>query len=110
MCPLLPDRCRTGAQLALSPWPGGPPGSETFRGDRPWSDVSTTLEPLFDHSDEDGSLTPAECAAMLPRLEEIIDRRRHDADPVHRRRVEDTRELVAVMRACVDIDADLLFC
>ncbi|GAA2432252.1 hypothetical protein GCM10010405_13980 [Streptomyces macrosporus] len=43
-----------------------------FGGQRPWSDVSTTLTPLLDHPDDDGpDLTPAQCAAILPRLEEI---------------------------------------
>jgi hypothetical protein len=45
-----------------------------FGGDRPWSDVSTSLEPLLDRPDDGGGeLSPTECAALLPRLESIVD-------------------------------------
>ncbi|MET4922389.1 hypothetical protein P3L51_08500 [Streptomyces sp. PSRA5] len=82
-----------------------------FGGDRPWIGVSTTLAPLLDHPDDDGpDLTPAQCAAMLPRLEAIIGQRQHDdSDPVLRRRLEDTRQLVAVMNLCLDKDVELIF-
>jgi hypothetical protein len=80
-----------------------------FGGDRPWSRATTTLTPLLSHPDDDGLLTPAQCAAMLPRLREIADQRRHDEDPVHQRRVEDTRQLVTVMTVCVDKDVPLTF-
>lgn len=79
--------------------------------DRPWSSVSTTLEPLLDHPDDDGpDLTPAQCAVMLPRLEAIIDQQQHDGgDPVLQRRIGDARQLVAVMRLCLDKDVELIF-
>jgi hypothetical protein len=82
-----------------------------FGGDRPWSNVSTTLAPLLDHPDDDGpNLTPAQCAAMLPRLEAIIDQRRLEgSDSVLQRRIDDTRQLVTVMRFCVDEDVELVF-
>ncbi|MER5968146.1 hypothetical protein ABT112_00100 [Streptomyces sp. NPDC002055] len=81
-----------------------------FGGDRTWSSISTTLAPLLDHPDDDGSLTPAQCAAMLPRLEEIIGRLQHeDSDPVLQRRVDDARQLVTVMTYCWDKDAELIF-
>ncbi|MEU1820360.1 hypothetical protein ABZ543_35060 [Streptomyces roseifaciens] len=82
-----------------------------FSGDRPWCSVSTLLAPLLDHPDDAGpDLTPAQCAAMLPRLEAIIEQRQHDgSDPVLRRRIDDTRRLVAVMRLCVDKDVELIF-
>ncbi|MDH6219674.1 hypothetical protein [Streptomyces pseudovenezuelae] len=82
-----------------------------FDGDRPWSSVATTLAPLLHHPDDDGpDLTPAQCAAMLPRLEAIIDQRQHDAsDPVLQRRIGDARQLVVVMRLCLDKDVDLIF-
>jgi hypothetical protein len=80
-----------------------------FGGDRPWSRAATTLTPLLSHPDDDGLLTPAQCAAMLPRLREIADQGRHDEDPVHQRRVEDTRQLVTVMTVCVDKDVPLTF-
>ncbi|WP_343239577.1 MULTISPECIES: hypothetical protein [unclassified Streptomyces] len=44
-----------------------------FGGDRAWSSVSTTLAPLLDHQDDEGSLTTAQCAAILPELQAIVD-------------------------------------
>ncbi|MFE4959484.1 hypothetical protein ACFRCW_37235 [Streptomyces sp. NPDC056653] len=83
-----------------------------FGGERTWSSVSTTLAPLLDHPDDDGSLAPAQCAAMLPRLEAIIDQRQRqheDSDPVLRRRIDDARQLVTVMKYCLDKDVELIF-
>ncbi|MFD6274663.1 hypothetical protein ACFWFI_03615 [Streptomyces sp. NPDC060209] len=82
-----------------------------FDGDRPWSSVSTTLAPLLDHPDDDGpDLTPAQCAAMLPRLAAIIDERQHDGgDPALERRIDDTRQLVTVMQFCLDRDIEIIF-
>ncbi|MCX4905275.1 hypothetical protein [Streptomyces sp. NBC_00878] len=84
---------------------------EGFGGDRPWSSVSTTLAPLLDHPDDNGpDLTPAQCAAMLPRLEAFIDQRQHDgSDPVLQRRNADALQLVAVIRLCLDKDVELIF-
>ncbi|MFK0294880.1 hypothetical protein ACIQU6_31010 [Streptomyces sp. NPDC090442] len=82
-----------------------------FGGNRPWSSVSTTLAPLLDHPDHEGDLAPARCAAMLPRLEAIINERPHAAgDPILQRRIDDTRQLVAAMKYCVDKDVTLDFC
>ncbi len=82
-----------------------------FGGDRPWSSVSTTLAQLLDHPDDDApDLTPAQCAAMLPRLEAILDQRQHDGgDPVLQRHTDDARHLVAVMRFCLNKDVELIF-
>ncbi|MEV5434156.1 hypothetical protein [Streptomyces sp. NPDC052701] len=81
-----------------------------FGGDRAWSGISTTLAPLLDHPDDSGSLTPAQCAAMLPRLEAITDQLHHeDGDPVLPRRIDDARQLVTVMKHCLDKDVELLF-
>ncbi|MFE7958890.1 hypothetical protein [Streptomyces sp. NPDC057413] len=82
-----------------------------FGGDRPWSSVSTPLAPLLDHPDDDGpDLTPAQCAAMLPRLEAIIDQQQHDgSDPVLQRRLEDACELVTVLKLCLDKGVELIF-
>ncbi|MFD8726166.1 hypothetical protein ACFV2H_51755 [Streptomyces sp. NPDC059629] len=82
-----------------------------FGGDRPQSSVSTPLAPLLDHPDDDGpDLTPAQCAAMLPRLEAIIDQRQHDgSDSVLQRRIDDARQLVTVLRLCLDKDVELIF-
>ncbi|MGW6318947.1 hypothetical protein [Streptomyces sp. NPDC055099] len=82
-----------------------------FGGERPWADVSTTLAPLLNHSDDGGpDLTPAQCAAMLPRLEEVLEQPRPgDDDFVFRRRIEDVSELVAALRVCVDKNVGLVF-
>ncbi|MEU8706304.1 hypothetical protein [Streptomyces sp. NPDC048565] len=90
------------------------PEMHGFDGDRPWSSVSTTLAPLLNHPDDDGpDLTPAQCAAMLPRLEAIIDERQHlqhlGCDPVLERRIDDTRQLVTVMKFCLDKDVEVIF-
>ncbi|MFB6961725.1 hypothetical protein ACFCYB_33250 [Streptomyces sp. NPDC056309] len=79
-------------------------------GGHTWSSISTTLAPLLDHPDDDGSLTPTQCAAMLPRLEAIIDQLQHeDSDPVLQRRVDDARQLVTVMKYCLDKDVERIF-
>lgn len=82
-----------------------------FGGQRPWNDVSTTLAPLLDHPDDAGpDLTPAQCAAMLPRLREIGDHRyRASAAPLLPRHLDDVRQLVVVLQRCVEKDVDLLF-
>jgi hypothetical protein len=43
-----------------------------FNGLRPWSEITTALKPLLDHSDGDGELTPEECAQVAPRLREVL--------------------------------------
>ncbi|SHF88580.1 hypothetical protein SAMN05444320_105347 [Streptoalloteichus hindustanus] len=81
-----------------------------FGGERPWDSVSTTLEPLLDHPDDDGTLTPAQCAAILPRLEAIADQwRQCDNDPLLKPYVDDALQLVTVLRCGVDKNVDLLF-
>ncbi|MFB6831962.1 hypothetical protein [Streptomyces hydrogenans] len=80
-----------------------------FGGERPWSSVSTTLEPLLDHPDDAGpDLTPAQCAAMLPRLEAIINQQ-DDSDPIARKHAGDVRRLIVVMKLCLEKDVALLF-
>nr|BFD88620.1 hypothetical protein StreXyl84_80210 [Streptomyces sp. Xyl84] len=82
-----------------------------FGGERTWSSVSTTLTPLLEHPDDDGpSLTPAQCGAMLPRLEAIMDQRQRDRSaPALQRRIDDTRQLVTVLKYCLDKDVELIF-
>ncbi|MFH9333511.1 hypothetical protein ACH4KU_31660 [Streptomyces althioticus] len=82
-----------------------------FGGQRPWNDVSTTLAPLLDHPDDDGpDLTPAQCAAIRPRLQEIADQREGGStDPLLHRHMDDARQLVVVLQCCVEKDVDLLF-
>ncbi|MFD5145259.1 hypothetical protein [Streptomyces sp. NPDC058401] len=80
-------------------------------GDRMWSSVTTTLTPLLDHPDDEGSLSPAQCAAMLPRLEAITGQRQYErGDPVLGRRIDDVRQLVSVIKYCLEKDVELVFC
>ncbi|MEU6159075.1 hypothetical protein [Streptomyces sp. NPDC047130] len=82
-----------------------------FGGERRWNDVSTTLTPLLHHPDDGGpDLAPDRCAAMLPRLEALLDGRPADeSDPVVRQHLDDLRQLVAVLRYCVEKDVGLVF-
>jgi len=82
-----------------------------FGGERPWSDVSTALEPLLDRPDDGGGqLSPAECAAILPRLEGITGQWRYEADdPLLRQHADDAQRLAVVLRLCVEKDVELLF-
>ncbi|MGW1604847.1 hypothetical protein [Streptomyces eurythermus] len=82
-----------------------------FGGERPWNDVSTTLTPLLDHPDDDGpDLTPIQCAAILPRLQEIADQPPGGTtDPLLQRHIDDARQLVVVLQLCIEKDVDLLF-
>ncbi|MEW2404318.1 hypothetical protein [Streptomyces sp. NPDC046862] len=80
-----------------------------FGGDRPWSDVSTSLEPLLDRPDDGGGdLSPTECAALLPRLEAIVDQWRNEAD-VPRAHIDAVQQLTVVLRLCVAKNVELLF-
>ncbi|MFD7164319.1 hypothetical protein [Streptomyces violascens] len=48
---------------------------------------------------------------MLPRLKEIADGRSHaTADSILRQRIDDTRQLIAVIKYCLDNDVPLNFC
>lgn len=82
-----------------------------FGGQRPWNDVSTTLAPLLNHPDDDGpDLTPAQCAAIRPRLQEIAEKSAvGSTDRLLQRHVEDAHQLVVVLQLCVEKDVDLLF-
>ncbi|WP_326631802.1 hypothetical protein OIE67_44295 [Nonomuraea fuscirosea] len=80
-----------------------------FGGERPWSDVSTSLEPLLDRPDDGGGeLSPTECAALLPRLEAIVDQWRNEVD-VPRAHLDAAQQLTVVLRLCVAKDVELLF-
>ncbi|MFF7155718.1 hypothetical protein [Streptomyces sp. NPDC008139] len=82
-----------------------------FGGSRPWNDVSTALAPLLNHPDDDGpDLSPTQCAALLPRLQEIADRPQQDGtDPLLQRHIDDARQLAVVLQLCIEKDIDLLF-
>ena len=78
-----------------------------FGGPREWDSVSTELEPLLNHSDCDGEMTPDQCRRVLPRLHEIVagwaatDPGDYDARA--------GAELCRAMEMCVTEDMGLLF-
>lgn len=82
-----------------------------FGGLRSWSDVVTPLAPLLDHPDVGGpDLSPLECAAMLPRVEEIADQcQERGQDRLVQEHITYARNLAIVLRFCIDKDVDLLF-
>ncbi|MFE1288207.1 hypothetical protein [Streptomyces sp. NPDC058751] len=86
-------------------------GMRGFGGELPWSEVSTVLEPLLDHPDVGGDdLSPADCAAILPRLETVIDQWAKDGDgTLLHEHTEKGRRLATVLRLCVEKDVPLLF-
>ncbi|GAA2621897.1 hypothetical protein [Streptomyces tubercidicus] len=82
-----------------------------FGGERPWSEVSTALEPLLDHPDDGGDdLSPAECASMMVRLGAITDQwAREGSDRFLQQHIEDARQLAGVMRLCIEKGVPLAF-
>ncbi|WP_058043856.1 hypothetical protein [Streptomyces roseifaciens] len=83
-----------------------------FGGNRPWTDVSTDLEPLLNHPDDHSEdLSAEDCVAVLPQLEAILEQwseeEPHDAGI--ERHVEDAQRLVAVLRICVSKNVALFF-
>lgn len=81
-----------------------------FGGERPWSQVSTALEPLLDHPDAGGDdLSPAECASILVRLEAIIGLWAQEGDDQLFQHIEDARQLAGVLRLCIEKDVPLGF-
>ncbi|MFF5407006.1 hypothetical protein ACFY8K_31060 [Streptomyces misionensis] len=86
-------------------------GMHGFGGQRSWDHVFTTLAPFLNHPDDDGpDLTPAQCAEILPRLQEIVDQPQGGSiDPLLQRHVDDARQLVVVLQLCIEKDVDLLF-
>lgn len=43
-----------------------------FGGDIPFDSIKDPIEPLLNHSDCDGGLTPSDCAKVAPRLRELV--------------------------------------
>ncbi|WP_336407599.1 hypothetical protein [Streptomyces caniscabiei] len=82
-----------------------------FGGERSWNEVPTVLKPLLDHPDDSGDdLSPADCAAMLSRLETITDQwALHGDDMVLHGHMEDGRQLAAVLRLCIEKNVALHF-
>lgn len=64
---------------------------------RDWSEVDTGLEPLLNHSDCDGELTPEQAAVLAPALDAALDRF-DPGDWVQSYDLEHGRELVQLLR------------
>lgn len=75
-----------------------------YGGKREWDTVTTPLVPLLNHADNEGSLSPQECAQVYPRLEELIPQLHDSYDREH------TAYLVASMKQAVEEDYRLEFC
>jgi hypothetical protein len=83
-----------------------------FGGDRPWTDVSTCLEPFLNHPDDHSQdLSVEDCAAVLPRLETILGRwsREGPRDEGMDRHIEDAQRLTVVLRICIEKNVDLIY-
>lgn len=61
----------------FAPWRGH--DRSTFP-NRSWDEVDTPLEPLLNHDDNEGELTPDECRQVAPRLREVVPVIWPDAD------------------------------
>lgn len=68
-----------------------------------WDSVDSALNPLLDHSDCDGVLTPEQCAQVAPRLAELSDQLHSSYD---RRQAEN---LVEAMELCIASGVPLEF-
>jgi hypothetical protein len=73
--------------------------------------VSTTLEPLLDHPDNGGDdLSPADHAAIMPRLEAISDEwAQVNDDPLLHRHIGDACQLAHILRLCIEKGVPLVF-
>lgn len=84
-----------------------------FGGDRQWEEISTSLEPFLNHPDDHSKdIAPEDCAAILPRLENILEQWVSMADSeedLADRHIEDARNLVTVLRICVSKGVVLAF-
>ncbi|MFI2458209.1 hypothetical protein [Streptomyces sp. NPDC019539] len=83
-----------------------------FGGDRPWTDLSTCLQPFLNHPDDHSKdLSVEDCAAVLPRLEAVLEpwSREEPRDEGMERHIEDAQRLTAVQRICIEKKVDLLF-
>lgn len=83
-----------------------------FGGDRPWTDLSTRLKPFLNQPDDHSKdLSVEDCAAVLPRLEAVLEHwsREEPRDEGMERHIEDAQRLTAVLRICIEKKVDLLF-
>ena len=79
-----------------------------FSGERPcreWSEFTTPLKPLLDHSDCDGDLSPEDCATVAARLRQIVE---HWPEDDHDR--QKALDLSACMEKCATEGVSLEFC
>lgn len=73
----------------------------------PWDTVTTPLEPLLNHSDCDGVLTPQECRQVAPRLREVVKAIWPDQSSRDRQRA---LQLADGMDAAAEADEPMEFC
>jgi len=78
---------------------------------RDWSEVTTDLVPLLDHSDCDGELDSAACWSVYPRLEQVMDEwaARPDPDGGWQYDIQNGRALVEAMKKCAFENLTLVF-
>jgi hypothetical protein len=82
---------------------------EGFDGTRPWAEVSSPLQPLLAHADDEGVLTPAECAQMYTPLTRIVNGWAAESGDMHDYDVEQGRLLAQSMLESVASCEDLAF-
>lgn len=56
-----------------------------------------------------GDLSAADCARIVPRLAKIITEWEEEGDPTLARHIEDARQLVIMLKICVESDVELVF-
>jgi hypothetical protein len=86
---------------------GNPFKGTRVPGTRSWDEITTSIKPLLDHPDDDGELTPAECAQVAPRLREIATG--WDPDPDLSRHRHRGLLLADCMDMCARLGTDLWF-
>jgi|SRR6185503_10865367 len=74
----------------------------------PWSDVTTDLVPLLNHSDCDGEMTWQEAAQVWPRLEQILEEW-SDPENLFDYDLRAGRNLVEVLKYCDENQTTVLF-
>ncbi|MFE4366734.1 hypothetical protein ACFRMN_00495 [Streptomyces sp. NPDC056835] len=83
-----------------------------FGGNALWSDVTTVLEPLLNHPDDHGrNFSSEECRLILPHLEGVLAdwMLGPDSNSEIRNQTRELRDLVAVLRVCVQKNVELCF-
>lgn len=80
-----------------------------FGGTKDWDEVDSPIKPLLNHSDCDGHLTRAECAAMTARMQEINDLAPGTLPELIRLRLEELTNAIASVGVAPDDDTYLIF-